>query len=66
MLAKGGCEIGVVGFAGAPPRLEDRRGQAEALGGGDSECARNVGDDDGDFDAGKTTAADGICDGEEV
>ena len=44
----------------------DGGGQAEVAGGGNAGGFGDVGEDDGDFDAGEAAGADGFGDGEEV
>jgi hypothetical protein len=61
-----GEDIGVVRSAGAAFGDEDGGGQAEFGGGGEAGGGSDVGDDDGDLDAGEGSQADGLGDGEEV
>ena len=61
-----GDHVGIVLGAGAA--FGDERGvrQAEIFGGMESGRIGDVGEDDGDLDAGQTAGADGVGDGEEV
>jgi len=66
MLAEACDQVGVVGFARAAFGDESGGGKAEVAGCGEAGSIGDVGDDDGDFDAGEAAGADGVRDGEEV
>lgn len=63
---KAGDHVGIVLGAGAAFGDEDGGGKAELAGGGEAGSFSDVGDDDGDFNAGQAAGADGFRDGEEV
>ena len=66
MVKQAGDEAGVVGFARTAAGDDCGGGKAKVAGGGEAGSIGDVGDDDGDFNAGETAGADGFRDGEEV
>ena len=64
--AQAGENVGVVFGAGAALGDKERVVQAEIAGGGEAGSIGDVGDDDGDFDAGQAAFADRSGDGEEI
>jgi hypothetical protein len=66
VLAQGCDEVGVVLGSWAALGDEDGSGEIEVAGGGDAWGLRDVGEDDGDFDALKFSGSNGFGDSEKV
>jgi len=66
VITEAGDEVGVVGFAGTAFGDQGGSGKVEVAGCGETGGIGNIGNNNGDFDAGKAAGADGFCNGEEV
>src|SRR5579863_3522341 len=66
MCAKAGEDVGIVFGAGTAAGNKEGDGEAEIAGRGDAGRIGDVGDDDGDLDAGEAALAYVAVDGEEV